>query len=197
MQPHRVHTVTIEVTHERGVTRVPELERELRSPQPAIIGTQRIDDEEPVTRRPIDRHRVTPIPIEVTHQRHITGITEEERPIRHTLGVRIPQIHVPVGLAIQPRRVHTVTIPVPHERHITGIPEEERRRGPRHRITEEPHPRTRIHHTHTINHTINRTRRRHPHPTHHHTRHHDRRQARSEPMHGSSDPSCRTGSAAV
>ena len=147
MQPNRLHPIPIEIAHKRLIPRIPKDIRHLSSPQPTVIVAQPVDHKHPRLHRPIDRHRVTPIPIEVPHNRDITRIPEEEPDIGHPLGIRIPQIHKPIRLAIHPRRLHPITIPIPHHRNITRIPEIEPHL-PTSRTPQPPQPQPRIHQPH-------------------------------------------------
>src|SRR5690606_14244463 len=115
MQTDGVDAVTVEVPHERLVARVAELERVVGRPQPLVGGSQLVDDVEALFGRPVDRDRVPAVPVEIAGNRDVPRVAEVEGDVGHTLSVRVPQIHVPVALAIEPRCLDPVPIPVATE----------------------------------------------------------------------------------
>ena len=52
------------------------------------------------------------VAVEVPGNRNVARIAEEEPDVRTALRVGLPEIHVAVGLPVQPRRVDAVTVPV-------------------------------------------------------------------------------------
>ena len=125
MKAWRIDPVAVEVPDERLVARIAEHVRMVGSTEAAVVGPELVDDVERLVRRSIDRHRVASVGVEVTGDRHISGVPEEERDVRVALRVRVAQIHVPVGLAVQARSVDPVAIPVTGERIVAGVPEVE------------------------------------------------------------------------
>src|SRR5690606_28756933 len=75
--------------------------------------------------RPVDRDRVLAVAVEVAGNRDVARVAEIEGDVGHTLSVRVPQIHVPVALAIEPGCFDPVPIPVATECDVAGIAEVE------------------------------------------------------------------------
>ena len=126
MQTDRLDTVTVEAPDKRLVARIPDHIRGASGTQPAIVRTELADDVERLIRRPIGRHRTEPVAVEIPGDRDVSWLREEELDVGVALGVFVAEIHVPVGLAIQPRRLDTVPVPIANRRVVTWIAVEER-----------------------------------------------------------------------
>ena len=78
METDGVDLVTVEITHERLVSRIAKVITELGGSQAVAIATEFVDDIDLTLRRAVYGDGVTSIPVEVAGQRDVAGVAEIE-----------------------------------------------------------------------------------------------------------------------